>query len=725
MSDYSNALIYGKNPIERIVSIEISDDTATIFRELPDGSLDIQKHPNKFWILASKQFGSGWVKLTGDQYYNYGKQFKTFKEYNECKKSLPYQEIYTISNQKEAFMVKDGLTYNKGMKHDEVSILSFDIETTGLEHNSDSKVILISNTFRKLGKIERRLFSYDDYENCGDMIEAWATWIREVDPSILIAHNGYSFDMPYLQFCYSKYKEGGIIVGRLDKELYFNKYESKFRVDGSRELHYHKFQIYGREFVDTMFLAYKYDLSRKYESYGLKKIILQEYLEKADRVFYDASKIRDNYLNPEEFAKIKEYCKDDSDDSLTIYDLMCPPFFYMSQMIPKSYQLIIESATGAQLNSIMVRSYLQNKHSIPKASDAVEYEGAISFGEPGIYQNAVSYDIASLYPSIMLQYDIHSVEKDPNRHMPQLLDTLRTGRLQYKKLAKETGDGLYKHLDTAFKVLINSLYGFMGATGLNYNFPAGAAEVTLKGRETLLFSIDWAKSKGFTVPKGDTDSITLWNNGKEFSAADKKYLLDEINNLLPEHIKFELDDCYDSLLVFKAKNYAYRVGEKITTKGSAVKSSTKSEVMKSFIMTGLTKLLYGSPVEDIGILYETYIYDIMNVKTQDDIKKYAARKTLSSTMLASERKNETRVLDAIKGTDYKEGDRFHVFRMPDESLKLVEHFDGDYDKKSLLKNLYDTADVFCTVLPKELFKNYALVKNFKILLDKYPASIVS
>lgn len=721
-NDYSSKLIYGKNPLERIVSIEVSDNVATVFRELEDGSLDIQKHPNRFWILASKPFGPGWIKLEGNQHFKYGKQYKDFSSWQSDKKALPYQETYTINNQIEAFQVKDGFTYFKGCRHDEISILSFDIETTGLEHNNDSKVILITNTFRRLGKIQRKLFSCDDYSNCAEMIDDWCKWVQEIDPSIICGHNIYGFDLGYIQFVYNRYKEGGIKLGRLEKPIYFNKWESKFRVDGSRELHYNKCQIYGREIVDTMFLAYKYDLARKYESYGLKKIIAQEGLEKKDRQFYDASKIKDNYTNPEEMKKIKAYAEEDADDALTLYDMMCPPFFYMTQMIPKPYQLVIESATGSQLNSIMVRSYLQDKHSIPKASEAVDFEGAISFGEPGIYANAVSYDIASLYPSIMLQYDVHSVEKDPKRHMPQLLDTLRTGRLKYKKLAKETGDGLYKHLDTSNKVLINSLYGFMGATGLQYNYPEGAAEVTHKGRKTLLFSIEWAKSKGYTVPKGDTDSITLWNNGIEFSSELKHTLLEEINSLLPEHIKFELDDCYDSLLVFKAKNYAYRVGEKITTKGSAVKSSTKSEVMKSFINKGLTMLLYGQTQEDVAQLYESYIYDIMNVKTQDDIRKYAARKTLSSTMVESERKNETRVTDAIKGTDYKEGDRFWVYRMPDQSLKLVEHFDGNYDKKSLLKNLYDTADVFCTVLPKELFKNYSLVKNFKILLDKYPSS---
>ena len=113
MSQYNNKLIYGKNTLERIVSIEVQDDTATIFKELEDGSLNIEKHSNRFWILGSRAFGSGWVKLAGDQYFKYGKQYTKFSEYLEDKKRLPYKEIYTVGNAVEALMIKDGLTMFK------------------------------------------------------------------------------------------------------------------------------------------------------------------------------------------------------------------------------------------------------------------------------------------------------------------------------------------------------------------------------------------------------------------------------------------------------------------------------------------------------------------------------------------------------------------------------------------------------------------------------------
>ena len=216
-----------------------------------------------------------------------------------------------------------------------------------------------------------------------------------------------------------------LLLGRNDSKVTFDKYESQFRKESNQFIKYHKVHIYGREVVDTLFLSIKHDIAtRKYSSYGLKNIIKQEGLEKPNRTFYDASQIRFNYTDKKEWQKIKDYCRDDSDDALALYDLMIRPFFYMTQSIPKSFQSVIESASGSQLNSMMVRSYLQEAHSIPKAHSQEVFEGAISFGNPGIYTNVFKIDISSLYPSIILQYEVYDSDKDPKANFLALVSKL-------------------------------------------------------------------------------------------------------------------------------------------------------------------------------------------------------------------------------------------------------------------------------------------------------------
>lgn len=713
MSKYDK-LIYGKSDIENIVSIEVENDKAVLFLE-KDGQISTQEVNHRYYILCNEKLGLDWISLAGNQHYKFGKQYDAFWKFRYDKEKFQDKDLFIIHNPVEALMIKDGYSYYKGLKPQDVSILCFDIETNGVVQDENSRVLLIANTLRINGEITRKLFCYDDYENDGEMINDWCNWVREVDPSIMCGHNVYTFDFPFLAHT-AKLHNYDLNLGRNGSKVKFNNYDSHFRVDGSRDLSYRKIKIYGREIVDTMFLSYKYDIGRNYQSYGLKYIINHEGLEKEDRVFYDAGTIKDNYLNPEEWEKIKQYAEHDGDDALSLFDLMVPPFFYMGQMIPKPFQIIIESATGSQLNVLMMRSYLQDKHSIPKADSSESFEGAISFGEAGSYRNAVSLDLVSLYPSIMLQYGIHSKEKDPNNHLVKLLTYLRDQRLINKKLAKETGEIRYKHLDTSFKQLINSLYGFMGGSGLNYNYVKGAAEVTARGREILLKSIEWAKSKGFDVIKGDTDSLTIYKNGEEFSKEEIDRIIEEINSIHPEHINFDLDAVYDAIVVFKAKNYAYREGKKISTRGSAIKASTKSPALKEYINEIVNYLLYFKTEEDQVDLYKKYCREVLNIRTPEQIRRWSVRKTLSATMMSSQRPNETKVMDALKGSGYVEGDRFHVFYKPDETISLAENFDGIYCQDHLLKNVFDTVKIFDTVLPvKELFPNYTLKKNKKLL----------
>jgi len=494
MNNKYDSLIFGKNQLERIVSIEVNENQLEIFCRESDGKLNIIFLPNKYWILSSKPLKNKWARLRGDLHYKWGQQYNTRHEYFMAKNYYKNEDIFSINDAKEASMVKDGFTYFKGMDFKDPWILSFDIETTGLEHNADSKVLLISNTFRRNGVMERRLFSYDDYETDAEMFDDWCSWVRKKDPDIIIGHNIYGFDLNYMYFCADR-AGTSLKLGRDGSDLKFNNYESKFRKDGSQFLHYKKVKIYGRELVDTMFLAIKYDVGRKYESYGLKPIIAHEGLEVKDRQFYDASKIRFNYKKPDEWKKIKAYAEHDADDSLALYDLMSAPWFYMAQSVAKPYQMIHESATGAQINSMMIRAYLQNAHSLPKADESAAYEGAVSFGVPGIYRNLLKIDFHAMYPSIIRQFRVHDEKKDPNAYFLKMVEYFTSKRSEYKKLYKETKNSYYDDLQMATKTLANSMYGVLGASGLLFNSPTNAAFITKKGRELLDTSIIWATGR--------------------------------------------------------------------------------------------------------------------------------------------------------------------------------------------------------------------------------------
>lgn len=710
MGNY-DPLIYGKNQLERIVSIEPKGDIIEIFLEKEDGTVFTHFKQNKYWLLSTDKIDPKFVKLKGDLHYQYGKQFNNFNDWvSQRNYYRNVHDTYSISNVKEAAMVKDGITYYKGMQHKDVSILSFDIETTGLTHDDKSRVLLIANTFRRKGVIQRRLFAYDDYTNEGDMLLAWCEWVREINPSIICGHNIFVFDLPYLKYIADKMGVR-LELGRDGSKIRFDKYESRFRKDAAMFYHYNKAHIYGRELVDTMFTAVRYDIGRKYESYSLKYITKVEGFDKPGDDIYDASKIRDNYLIPAEWQKIRSYAEKDGDRALFVYDLTTPPFFYLCQSIPKPYQLMLESASGSQINSVMVRSYLQNGYSLPKADAQASFEGAISFGNPGIYKNVFKVDVASLYPSIMLEYKIFDPQKDPHGNFLKLVSIFTDRRLKNKKLAQDTKERYYDDLQNAEKIFINSCYGFLGTPGLLFNYPTGASEVTKNGREILQKAIQWAESKGFGIVNADTDSIAITMQGEDLPAETRRSLLDDLNSNYPEKIRFTDDGYYSTVAVVKAKNYVLYDGTKIKIKGSALKASTKEPALKEFIKEIIMQIVQGR--DNYVETYNRYVREALNVS---DMKRWATRKTVTENVLNPERTNEQKILDALNGSEYVEGDRAYFFYKTDGSLCLLENFNQDYDKDVLLKKLFDTVKVFDSILPvKQTFPNYKLKKNKKLL----------
>lgn len=493
---YDNKLIFGKCDIQNVVSVEPIDGGLVLFQEI-NGEVTNTVIENEYWILTDRKVSSKQTQLEGNQHYKWIATFETLQQQREVRGILKKNRIdkYDIYNAKEASMVYNGVTYFKGMKPQDVSVLSFDIESTGLVHDKNSRVLLISNTFRRNGKIIKKLFAFDDFETDREMLEAWCDWVREMDPAIILGHNILGFDFSYIQYCANK-NYARLSLGRDDSDLQIDPYTSSFRIDGNQDLEFHNATIWGREIVDTHFVSRRYDIGKKYESYGLKAIIKHEGLEKKDRQFYDAGEIRNNYTNPEEWKKIKAYAIDDADDSLALFDLMIPATFYFAQSVSKPFQVMINSATGSQINNMMVRSYLQEGHSIAKADEITSsIEGGISFAVPGIYRNLCKVDLKSAYPSQILRFKLYDPKKDPKQYFYKLVHHFTYERFDLKKLYKETKDVYYSDREQSSKIFINSAYGALTTPGLNYNCVWMGAKITEETRKVIDLALVWASGK--------------------------------------------------------------------------------------------------------------------------------------------------------------------------------------------------------------------------------------
>ena len=139
----------------------------------------------------------------------------------------------------------------------------------------------------------------------------------------------------------------------------------------------------------------------------------------------------------------------------------------------------------------------------------------------GLHENVWVFDFKSLYPSLIRTYNIDPlgfIERDdkgtPNALelangarfrresaiLPGLLDRLAPQRDK----AKRDGDAVASQ---AIKILMNSFYGVLGASGCRFYNPDIANAITGQGRHLLLWSKDWFEARGFKVLYGDTDSL--------------------------------------------------------------------------------------------------------------------------------------------------------------------------------------------------------------------------
>jgi DNA polymerase I len=726
----NNDLIYGKNPLQKIVGIAAKNDK--LFMYTADGNkTETVRMPNYHYILMDKyDIGMNPGRLSGANHYKYFAKFTDKRLLYDYKQSCQAKGIdcWYAYNPVEAAMIKDGYTMFKGLTMDQVSTLSFDIETTGVKIDGNSFVLLISNTYRdRDGNITRKLFDFSSFDKPADMLTAWCKWVRECNPDILLGHNVFNFDLPYLSRAASN---AGVKLhlGRDASTLKADRYTRRFRKDGSQTYEYTNYRVFGREIIDTFFLSIKYDVGRKYPNYRLKDIIAFEGLEKDDRQHWDFEKNKEPWNNIEDWRKFCTYAEHDADDALALYDLMAPQFFYYCQSMPVPFQEIINTATGSQVNKFMLRSYLQHSRAVPKASDKADFEGAISFGNPGVYKNVYKIDVASLYPSIMMQYNIYDNCKDPDRNFLAAVEYFTAERLKNKELAKTEGR-YYKDLSDGQKIMINSFYGFLGAPGLHFNYPEGAAEVTRRGRDILNGAVSWAEEKGHTIVNADTDSISFVPQDG-ITMGD---CLAQVNALSPPKIVWEDDGIYETVIVVKAKNYLLKQGDKVTIKGSALKATMKETALRDFLAEGLALLCD----KNFAGLEELYMDYVDRIKYLKDITPWAFKKTVTESVLNRTTPQQVKVFDAIKHVNYQEGDKFRMFYKTDDELCLVDAFDGTFEARRLYQKLFDTVSIFAPILEvlygtydktvkstgevkklqrwKQVYPNFSLKGNQKLL----------
>ena len=729
MAFEDNQLLFGADPTPRIVAIELGDTgTVRVYRRERDGSTACETEEFHPFVWADGDVAdlglSNAEKLAGDLKYNWLVTTDSWKELIALRNGLKKagRNFFALSDPVQHYLTHTGRTLFKQLPFEELNRMQIEVlsAVAGIGDPGESDVaggkagitdpgynehitsIAVSDNtgWEELIEVDPR--AIDESEHAA--IKRLTSLIKERDPDVIEGHNLFKFDLPFLVARARKAKakldwgrSGGFLRSR----------PSRLQI-AEKTIDYPKFVLDGRHFVDTFLLAHFYDVGMRSLSGFERSDVAQHFglTKEAELSQLSGKELQRAWSDDPKRYFERALCG--VRETRAIADLLSPSYFIQAQIFPYNYQDVIVRGNATRINALFLREYLQERHGIPEMPMARGFEGGYTdIFFTGVARNVWHCDVASLYPSIMLQFDCFPVS-DQLQIFRSLLTDLRTFRLQAKsdmRDAKEAPERRYFHaLQNTFKILINSFYGYLGFAQGNFADFEAAARVTQIGRDILKQMIEWLKAQGAQVIEVDTDGIYFVPPGVEAgvspakskpSATDTAAATAQIDNLraglaaeLPPGIEVDFDEQFDAMFSYKAKNYALLTKEgEVVIKGGALKSRGLEKFQRVFLEEMIKLLMEGKP-EMIPPLRDDFTQKIrdrawpieMLMKTdtlQDSLEKYRQK-------IAGGGRNRAAVyeLALTSGRNYKPGDQisYYVKATPKkvaayEAAKLVTDFD--------------------------------------------------
>ncbi|MFZ1220239.1 MAG: DNA polymerase domain-containing protein [Chthoniobacterales bacterium] len=722
MAFEENTLLFGSDPTPRIVAIELGETgTVKVYRREKNGSIATDLEPFQPFVWCDSDVTDLNIeaeKLAGDLRYGWRVSVNSWKELIALRNGLKGagRSFFALSDPVQHYLTHTGRTLFKGLAFEELRRLQIEVLSVvaGISDPGSSERLMSIALSDNSGWEELIVVDPGNPEESERAaLKRLTALIKERDPDVIEGHNLFRSDLPMLVARARKAKvkldwgrSGGFLRSR----------PSRLQI-AEKTIDYPKFAVDGRHFVDTFLLAQFYDVGMRSLS-GFDRIDVAQHFglcDSADISSLTGKELEREYAVSSERFRKRALCA--VRETRAVADLLSPSYFIQAQIFPYNYQDVIVRGNATRINALFLREYYRQRHSIPEMPMVRGFEGgytAIFF--TGVARNVWHCDIASLYPSIMLQFDCWPVT-DQLQIFRHLLTDLRTFRLEAKasmRAAKDRAQQQYFHaLQNTFKILINSFYGYLGfAQGHFADFDA-AARVTQIGRELLQKMIDWLTARGAQVIEVDTDGIYFVPPENAKSDELRSALAKE----LPPGIDVEFDEQFEAMFSYKAKNYALLTQEgEVIIKGGALKSRGLEKFQRVFLEEMIKLLMQGKP-EGIAGLRDDFEKKIrerawhidMLMKTdtlQDSLDKYRAKIGAGGRNRAAAYE-----LAVASGRDYKPGEQisYYIKATPKkvaayEAAKLVGEFDPE--------NRDENVDYYVAKLD-ELVKKFANIAPAK------------
>jgi DNA polymerase delta subunit 1 len=515
--------------------------------------------------------------------------------------------------------------YIKPVARDDLAplrIMSFDIEcyssTGGFPDPKNPKdvVFQIGMTTKEFGRegffdrtclCLKETAGHESFATERELIQAFQKHLLKIDPDIVTGWNIFGFDLEYLLVRATIHCKLSPVWGRVHGEV-VELVEKNLSSSALGNNQLKMVPMKGR-YVFDLFQDVKRE--HKLESYSLNNV--SKHFLKDQKLDMPPKELFARFLEgiPEKLGEVAEYCIKDTELPHALMEKLCQiqnqvemakacwvPLAFLSER-GQQIKVFSQMAKKARELNFIIPTFRKGPVSGPDEG----YQGAtVLEAQTGAYYTPITaLDFASLYPSIMCaenlcystlvidpkydnlpgvtyeQFGPHRFAQAPAPSLlPVILMDLKAFRKKAKKLmAQAEGtpmEAIYNGQQLAYKISMNSIYGFTGASKGMLPLVAIASTVTMRGRQMIEETKNYVEEhfQGAKVRYGDTDSVMVefdvqGRKGQE--AIDYSWELGEqaaeqCTKLFKAPNDLELEKVYFPYFLYSKKRYAAKMYEK-------------------------------------------------------------------------------------------------------------------------------------------------------------------
>jgi len=503
-------------------------------------------------------------------------KFWDFEETKECREfDIPFYRRYMIDkgirpNKWYSFSGENFEPENmhRGLKIEAIeekeqetfdwSMLAFDLEVYEDEIIMAS---LYSEGYEKLLTTEDIDEEYVEVVGSEkQIIERFVEIIRERNVDVLTGYNTDEYDFDVLRDRSNEYNIT-LSLGRDGERMKFNR---RGRFKGAR--------LKGRMHLDLYpFIEHVLAPGIDSETLDLDSVAEEMLGRNKDEMSWE--EMKKSWENKEGLEEFARYALKDAELALELAQEIVPQVTELSRitgLIPfdtcrLTYGQLTENflIREAHLRDILVENRPSQDSRRKRQRQGAYSGGFVYTPEEGLYEDIVTLDFRSLYPTVMVAHNFspdtldvegcdeefeidkfdYSFCQDEKGFFPELIENLVEDRYEIKSQMKkkEKGSSEYKALDNeqqAKKILANSFYGYLGYNGARWYSREAAEATTYMGREYIEDTIEMAEQEGYEIVYGDTDSVFLKKDGIKQEIHD---FLEKVNSELPKFMELEFE----------------------------------------------------------------------------------------------------------------------------------------------------------------------------------------